>query len=88
MYLLGSWEGDLSRESVQLKAILPIDVKEFLVREAQRYGSNQSSEIIRAVRERMDRVQAATGAKFGDQTPAAADRNAALQGGIPCHNGK
>lgn len=87
MYLLGTQEDDLSRESVQLKAILPRDVKDFLVSEAERYGSNQSSEIVRAVRERMDRMQAATGAKFGDRSPAAADHTAALQGGSISTNG-
>ena len=60
------------KDAVQFKALLPADVKAFLASEATRYGSTQSSEIIRAVRERMDRVQAAAGAKFGGQTPAAA----------------
>lgn len=71
----------MPRQSVQLKAILPIDVKEFLMSEARRYGSNQSSEIIRAVRERMGRVQAATGEGLVNQAPAAADSHTdALQG--------
>ncbi|MGH1571898.1 Arc family DNA-binding protein [Methylobacterium sp. P31] len=35
---------------------LPNDLKVFLAREAERNGSSQNSEIIRALRERMDRA--------------------------------
>ncbi|WP_439618342.1 Arc family DNA-binding protein [Shinella sp.] len=36
---------------------IPLDVKAFVDQEAERNGSSQNSEIIRAVRERMDRVK-------------------------------
>lgn len=36
---------------------LPVDVKRFVEAEAEKNGSSQNSEIIRAVRERMGRVQ-------------------------------
>ncbi len=35
---------------------LPDDVKAFVVKQAKRNGSSQNSEIIRAIRDRMDRV--------------------------------
>ncbi|PWE57162.1 DNA-binding protein [Metarhizobium album] len=36
---------------------LPLDVKAFVDEQSERYGSSQNSEIVRALRERMDRVQ-------------------------------
>lgn len=36
---------------------LPVDVKAFVDHQAEKFGSSQNSEIIRAVRERMERVQ-------------------------------
>ena len=36
---------------------LPVDVKAFVDHQAEKFGSSQNSEIIRAVRERMVRVQ-------------------------------
>lgn len=36
---------------------LPVDVKAFVDQQAEKFGSSQNSEIIRAVRERMERVQ-------------------------------
>ncbi|NEH87747.1 Arc family DNA-binding protein [Rhizobium leguminosarum] len=41
---------------VRLMLRLPDDQKAFVEREAQRNGSSQNSEIIRCVRERMDRM--------------------------------
>lgn len=37
---------------------LPADIKLWLVKQAKRNGSSQNSEIIRAIRERMERVAA------------------------------
>ncbi|MEN6631787.1 MAG: Arc family DNA-binding protein [Candidatus Polarisedimenticolia bacterium] len=48
---------------------LPDDVKEWVRRNAERNMRSMTAEINFALRERME---AATGAKFGDQTPAAA----------------
>jgi predicted HicB family RNase H-like nuclease len=39
---------------------LPPDLKAFVAKEAERNGSSQNSEIIRAVRERMERTTAET----------------------------
>jgi hypothetical protein len=45
-------------ESVtKLMVRLPLDAKSFVESEARRNGSSQNSEIIRAIRERMDRVK-------------------------------
>jgi hypothetical protein len=35
---------------------LPTDVKAFIASQSEKYGSSQNSEIVRAVRERMQRV--------------------------------
>ncbi|MES2844860.1 MAG: Arc family DNA-binding protein [Pseudomonadota bacterium] len=43
-------------ESKQLPVRLPADVKTWLEDQATRNGSSQNSEIIRSVRERMDRT--------------------------------
>lgn len=39
-----------------LRLRLPGDVKAWLEREAAKHGSSQNSEVIRAIRERMERV--------------------------------
>jgi hypothetical protein len=52
---------------------LPGDAKAFIEAEARENASSQNSEIIRAIRERMKAKEAATGAKFGRQAPAAAE---------------
>ena len=41
----------------QLKVRLPREARDFVAREAARNGSSRNSEIIRAIRERMERVQ-------------------------------
>lgn len=46
------------RKPVQLR--LPVDLKEWIEAQAEKNGSSQNSEIVRAVRERMERVEAAT----------------------------
>lgn len=42
---------------VTMQARLPVDLAEFLEAESKRYGSSMNSEIVRAVRERMERVK-------------------------------
>ncbi|WP_374300006.1 Arc family DNA-binding protein [Paracoccus sp. (in: a-proteobacteria)] len=44
------------RKPVQLR--LPVDLKERIAAQAKMNGSSQNSEIVRAVRERMERVEA------------------------------
>ena len=41
----------------QMKVRLPRDAKAFIKAEASRNGSSQNSEIVRCIRERMDRSQ-------------------------------
>lgn len=43
------------RHTAQFKLRLPADVKVFLAAEAEKNASSQSSEIVRAIRERMAR---------------------------------
>ena len=46
----------MDRETkTQLKVRLPADVKEWIERQVAKNASSQNSEIVRAVRERMDR---------------------------------
>ena len=46
-----------SRDLPKIVVRLPRDVKDWLVRQAAENASSQTSEIVRAVRERMQRVQ-------------------------------
>jgi hypothetical protein len=48
-----------SDQAPKLLIRLPDDVKAFVAEQAKRYGSSQNSEIVRAIRERMDRVKTA-----------------------------
>lgn len=43
------------RKPLQLR--LPADLKEWVAAEAEKNGSSQNSEIVRAVRERMDTIR-------------------------------
>lgn len=45
---------------------LPIDLKFFVDREAEKNGSSQNSEIIRALRERMEKVEKELPAPAGE----------------------
>lgn len=47
-------------EKVQVAIRFPAEVKAWLAQQARLNGSSQNSEVIRAVRERMERVEAAT----------------------------
>jgi predicted HicB family RNase H-like nuclease len=48
----------MARTNIPLQLRLPPDLKAFVAQEAERNGSSQNSEIIRAVRERMERTTA------------------------------
>jgi Arc/MetJ-type ribon-helix-helix transcriptional regulator len=48
----------LDRKPVQLR--LPNELKSWIAAQAEKNGSSQNSEIVRAVRERMERQQATT----------------------------
>lgn len=47
--------GEIVSEIKQVPVRFPADVKAWLMNQAARNGSSQNSEVIRAVRERMDR---------------------------------
>lgn len=50
---------------------LPQDAKAFIAGQAARNSSSQNSEIVRCIRDRMEKM-ATTGAEFGDLSPAGA----------------
>lgn len=64
---------------------LPQDATTFLDRIAAANCTSVNAEIVRSVRERMERAQAATGEKFGDRAPAAVNHSTALPGGAITH---
>lgn len=68
------------RTDPQLKIRVPADVKAFLAAEAEKNASSQTSEIVRAVRERMERTKPATG-RSCQASPAAGPNDTACQGG-------
>ncbi len=45
----------MSRTDPQMRLRLPADVKDFIIRQAHKNMSSQNSEIVRSIRERMDR---------------------------------
>lgn len=47
----------MKKETTGLMVRLPADVKGFIAAQSEKNSSSQNSEIIRAVRERMERVQ-------------------------------
>ncbi|GJD69915.1 hypothetical protein [Methylobacterium gnaphalii] len=68
-----------------MKVRLPPDLKAFVVGQATRNSSTQNSEIVRAIRERMERTKPATGESL-QAHPAAGPNETACQGG-PIHHG-
>lgn len=61
----------MKQNDPQMRIRLPVDVKRWLELEAERNLRTQNSEIVRFIRDRMERV-ATTGSKFGDQSPVEA----------------
>lgn len=61
----------MARGDPQISIRLPQDAKAFIAAQAARNSSSQNSEIVRCIRDRMERV-ATTGSEFGDQNPAEA----------------
>jgi hypothetical protein len=61
----------MSRDDPKFVVRLPPDAKAFIAAQAQRNTSSQNSEIVRCIRDRMERV-ATTGSQFGDQNPVEA----------------
>lgn len=69
----------------QMKIRLPSDLKAFVADQAERYGNSQNAEIIRAVRERMDRMQAAVGEKLPGTNPTAGHHETGFPAGPATH---
>lgn len=63
---------------------LPPDLKGWIEDQAKRYGGSQNAEIVRAVRERMERAKAATGQSLPAH-PVAVSHDTALPGGPAIH---
>jgi hypothetical protein len=61
----------MKREETRLMLRLPPDAKAFIATQTARNASSQNSEIVRCIRERMERM-AAAGAEIGVLSPAAA----------------
>lgn len=66
----------MARSDQQMHIKVPPDMREFLVEQTKKYGSSLNSEIIRAIRERMDRI-AAAGSSPRKANPAAQSQPAA-----------
>ncbi|MGW5961085.1 Arc family DNA-binding protein [Methylorubrum thiocyanatum] len=64
---------------------LPPDLKAWVKLEAYSNRSSQNSEIIRAVRERMERSKPTTGESLQAEAPAVGPNDTALQGGPITH---
>ena len=48
----------MAQQDLQFHLRFPADVKAFVEQQARRNGSSQTSEIIRSIRDRMDRMKA------------------------------
>lgn len=55
----------MARTDPQLRLRLPADLKAWLAEEAARNGASQNSEIVRAIRERMERLTPTAAARAG-----------------------
>lgn len=74
-----------SRQADQYVVRFPDGLRDQIKALAKTNRRSMNAEIIVALEARM---QAATGEGFADTAPAAAEKNAALQGGLPITNGK
>jgi hypothetical protein len=77
----------VARGDPQFNVRLSQDLKDFIAEQARLNGASQNSEVVRAIRERMDRVStrsAGPAASTGESlatSPADAGNSAALAGG-------
>lgn len=53
-------------EDTKLLCRLPPEIKGFLKRQADRFGSSMNSEVVRSIRERMDRLEEEIPASAGE----------------------
>lgn len=64
---------------------MPGDVQAFLADEARHNRTSKNAELVRAVRERMERAKPTTGESLQATAPAAGHHDTALQGGPEIH---
>jgi Arc/MetJ-type ribon-helix-helix transcriptional regulator len=55
----------MARNDPQIALRLPQDLKDWVEEEARRNGSSQNSEVVRALRERMERASRTDGEGYG-----------------------
>lgn len=65
----------MSRDDPKFVVRLPPTTKAFIAAQAARNGSSMNSEIVRCIRDRMDRENAATGASLATEPAAAENHN-------------
>jgi hypothetical protein len=73
------------KEHVRATFRVPLEAANFLTAQAERNFTSVNAEVVRSIRERMERAKTATGEKFGDRTPVAAQNETACQGGSITH---
>ncbi|MGN7124044.1 hypothetical protein [Methylorubrum thiocyanatum] len=73
------------RDWPKLMLRLPPDLKAWLEGQAAKHATSQNSEIVRSIRERMDRAKPTTGESLQAKAPAAGPDETALQGGPEIH---
>ncbi len=61
---------------------IPKDAKRWITAEARKNGSSQNSEIVRSIRERMDRMKAAAGEVSKAIDPAAVTQTTPVDAGV------
>ncbi|HJE24952.1 MAG TPA: hypothetical protein K8W01_14950 [Methylorubrum populi] len=64
---------------------LPPDIKIWIEDQAAKHATSQNSEIIRSIRERMERAKPTTGESLQATAPAVGPNDTALQGGPEIH---
>ncbi|QDI82366.1 Arc family DNA-binding protein [Methylorubrum populi] len=73
------------RDWPKLMLRLPPDIKAWIIDQAAKHATSQNSEIIRSIRERMERSKPTTGESLQAEAPAAGPDDTALQGGPITH---
>lgn len=77
----------ITNDDKQYKVRLPRDLERWVAREARRNRSSQNSEIVRSVRERMDRMKNDDGARAVESRSAVAEMKPPLPGDLRNHQG-
>jgi len=75
----------LKPEKVRMTVSLPVDATEFLDREAEKDCTSRNAQIVRSIRERMEKVTA--GEALVGEAPPSLNETTALASGVPNHHG-